>query len=397
MARRFDDPLDSILEEELKALERRVPASAPHVDPPLLAAFLDRQVSDPERDWVEGHLADCSECRTLATAAFHALPKSTIRRLRDWLAGFDAWTWQPALAAAALVLVVGILAGRIVPSGFKPGEQAERPSDGKGDGEPAATPPTQTVDPEIKNRQEEVREGRLPFIMTFEIPTSHEGTRGPLRGGNDDSDGARAAICGSESQRDRVSRRPTRLPAEVMPEPFSPRCEVILGGSPTFVWQPAPQLARSATAYEVILVDEADDVVATLPFSPPPTLDASSRVKMSFPADKPPLKAGQTYKWKVSPFVAGEWRPSDVYVPFRVLDPPKAAILKDELLRAGNDPYARAIVFAWNGLYGDALETLTQMPKDRASQDLARPLAMLILQRKGLPLSELDRTFEVSR
>jgi anti-sigma factor RsiW len=69
-----------------------------HLDNDLIAAYAESRVAAAERGPVEGHLADCAECRREVIVASRALRRE--RRRARWLAG------APLMAAAAVLLVV---------------------------------------------------------------------------------------------------------------------------------------------------------------------------------------------------------------------------------------------------------------------------------------------------
>ena len=71
-----------------------------------IAAYVDRRLSGEARDRIESHLADCAECRAVATRSRDVLHRRS--RSRHFLMGAGAL----AAAAAALVVFVVQPAGR---------------------------------------------------------------------------------------------------------------------------------------------------------------------------------------------------------------------------------------------------------------------------------------------
>ena len=369
-----DATSESLLKKGLAALERETAPGDQHLAFPLLTAYLDRQLGEIEINRVEGHLAVCSGCRMLTSEAALALQgtQGIGQRLREWFrlpAGLAVQPWQAALAAAAVVLV-GIVA-----------VQVRRPDAGG------------AIDAEIQARVDQVRSGHLPAIADLASFADPAAVR-PRGGGDEDPSGQEeVSVCGGGSL---TSLRPSSNQEGGVSEPLAPRCSVILDNRPSFVWRPGQNETQRGTRYAVTLFDRQQEPIEELPYSPPNPTDAFLPLTLSLPQDRPALKSGQIYSWRVTATL-DERQDRSIYVPFRIADPALVAVLGNELSRAGHNSYRRAVVFAWHGLYGEALKSLSEVPKDQDSHDLVHSLALLILQRQGLRPTELSRELETAR
>jgi len=75
-----------------------MPHRGEHVNESQVAGYLDRTLDETQRDRVEGHLADCGECRREVLAASHLLRSHSVKRL--WYVG------PPVLVGSVLIAML---------------------------------------------------------------------------------------------------------------------------------------------------------------------------------------------------------------------------------------------------------------------------------------------------
>jgi putative zinc finger protein len=110
----------------------------PHLDPEILAAWLDGSLDGPERERAEAHAADCDRCRAVLAAMVRTEPPPA----RSWFQ-LPAVRWLVPLATAALVVLVWqVSVERSQPA--KPQVRAQR---SVASTPPPAAPPAATPQP----------------------------------------------------------------------------------------------------------------------------------------------------------------------------------------------------------------------------------------------------------
>ena len=99
------------MEQLPKIVQRRLQATAKpgvHPDPDLLAAFVEKSLTDRERSQVLQHLADCADCRDVMALAMPEiiLPPSPVLQKSNWLS-WPVLRWG-ALAACVVVVSAAV-------------------------------------------------------------------------------------------------------------------------------------------------------------------------------------------------------------------------------------------------------------------------------------------------
>ena len=156
----------------------------------------------------------------------------------------------------------------------------------------------------------------------------------------------------------RVQSRAGRLmgmaPRDAGPTPISPRSTFVRDGQPRFTWEAIPE----ATSYEVVVVNEALDVVA-----------GSRDVHETSWTPDVPLARGAVLTWQVTAVTpAGRVtapQPPAAEARFQVMTAAAADALVADLARCGESRVARAFALARAGLLADA----TPLFEDVAAQN----------------------------
>lgn len=99
------------MEQLPKIVQRRLQATAKpgvHPDPDLLAAFVEKSLTDRERSQVLQHLADCADCRDVMALAMPEMvsPPSPVLQKSNWLS-WPVLRWG-ALAACVVVVSAAV-------------------------------------------------------------------------------------------------------------------------------------------------------------------------------------------------------------------------------------------------------------------------------------------------
>ena len=99
------------MEQLPKIVQRRLRATAKpgvHPDPDLLAAFVEKSLTDRERSLVLQHLADCADCRDVMSLAMPeiATPPSPVLQKSNWLS-WPVLRWG-ALAACVVIVSTAV-------------------------------------------------------------------------------------------------------------------------------------------------------------------------------------------------------------------------------------------------------------------------------------------------
>ena len=99
------------MEQLPKIVQRRLRATAKpgvHPDPDLLAAFVEKSLTDRERSLVLQHLADCADCRDVMSLAMPeiATPPSPVLQKSNWLS-WPVLRWG-ALAACVVMVSTAV-------------------------------------------------------------------------------------------------------------------------------------------------------------------------------------------------------------------------------------------------------------------------------------------------
>ena len=177
--------------------------------------------------------------------------------------------------------------------------------------------------------------------------------------------------------------------------PLAPRWSASREERPTFVWGLSAANFQAPGRGEILVVDEDESLVATIPIPElAPAGDAAQvgrtrPIATPFPDASPPLAAGQAYAWKVNYFADGEWVASD-YVPFRVLAPKTRELLERQLAELSEEPFLRSVAFASHGLYWEALGALAEVPKTESNQTVLLEAELLLAERARLAEPEAE-------
>ena len=99
------------MEQLPKIVQRRLQATAKpgvHPDPDLLAAFVEKSLTDRERSQALQHLADCADCREVMALAMPEMvsPPSPVLQKSNWL-NWPVLRWG-ALAACVVVVSAAV-------------------------------------------------------------------------------------------------------------------------------------------------------------------------------------------------------------------------------------------------------------------------------------------------
>ncbi|MBL8143263.1 MAG: hypothetical protein JNM38_19255 [Acidobacteria bacterium] len=163
------------------------------------------------------------------------------------------------------------------------------------------------------------------------------------------TDGAETGALPLPSAFGRVQSRAGRLMGggghdTARPTPVAPRSTYVRDGRPVFTWEAIPE----ATAYRVVVVDEALDVVAE-----------SGELREARWTPTASLPRGRVLTWQVTATSAAGSvtapQPPASEARFQVISPSAADTLVADLARCGDSRLARAFVLARSGLVADAV------------------------------------------
>ncbi len=130
----------------------------------------------------------------------------------------------------------------------------------------------------------------------------------------------------------------------------SPRWEAIAEPRPEFRWN----AGSSAGEYEVMLLGPDRKVVWAA------TTEAES---LAYPADQPPLRAGDTYYWKVNRLDPGAIVASP-FVAFQVLGEDQRRAFESEIREVRSNSFLRGSVLDRHGLYTRAADAFEDAKED---------------------------------
>lgn len=125
---------DPHFDRTLRAAARRGRPAGPCVDAALLAAYVDRSVSDEERARIEAHVADCSTCMEhLALLAAVDVPDQPVEGVSGISIAqlLPRWGWLVPLATVALVVAIWVRGPNSTPApsaSLATPERAEAPA-----------------------------------------------------------------------------------------------------------------------------------------------------------------------------------------------------------------------------------------------------------------------------
>lgn len=350
MTRHDSNPPDAemdALDRELAGYFRsREAASATHAEAAALASLAEGRISEAEREALEGHLADCADCRRAVVEARRlasSISEAATTDGRRWLG--RPWQWT-AFAAAFAVLVAATLAFwfRSTP--------VDRDVDSLGDAQEVLAAFGLTDDPLQGARAETLRRAANALTGTWPRPDAFA-----------EIEREAAAVRGTSNWRQPVIREP--------------RWSVVDAGSmPAFRWR----LPEGADEQEILLVDEAETLIATL--TPPVDSDADLQ-SLDAAAFSIPWREGQTYAWKINARTDEAWN-SSAFVPFHVASDSETRALDGEL-RTTDELLLQVVALAAAGRYDRALKRLRYVESERR-EEVARSL----LDQLHLPPDDLE-------
>lgn len=168
------------------------------------------------------------------------------------------------------------------------------------------------------------------------------------------------------------------------PRPVAPRWSALRRARPVFRWYAGGGLPGEHRG-EILVVDDTERVVATLPYDFA-AVDPSVSLELAWSADQAPLEPDRNYAWKVNAVAAGGWVASE-YVPFRVLDTEAVGV---HLARVDGNVFRTGVEMAALGLYDEALATFAGL--GRRDDAVLERFATAILARKRLTgeLAEME-------
>lgn len=120
------------LSQMLAASDNQVPDQHPDIE--LQVAYIEKRLSVNERNQIESHLADCSECRNAIASIVEATQEDRSERSSAWIGVVNKIAYG-AIGAAAVLLAIAILPVNIPKLAQTPGDVSIVGT--KGDANPA--------------------------------------------------------------------------------------------------------------------------------------------------------------------------------------------------------------------------------------------------------------------
>lgn len=391
--------------EELRAdFKEQARKSLEHLDYEQLAAYVDDQLDEVDREIVDSHVAVCAPCKeelrdlfafreTLVESAASPTVSGSAtetfwsKAKARWGRPASASRWAMAAGMAALVLIAAVawLALRTQ----RDSRMAKV--------EPTPTPTiTQTPSPQVSpsdNQNDQTPTPEVSPTAQPSPPTINDRTSEPVLALNDNGEkvtvDAKGELAGLENlpTPERQAARNALLngrletpavlgelkvndvtlmggsDADKSFSVISPAGTVVSSARPAFRWRPL----EGATSYTIKVYDTNFNMIAS-----------SGTLNTAQWSPAKPLAPGRIYTWQVVAVKDGQEvispAPSSPEARFKVLGAAQAAELKQSLAASGNSHLARGIIYTRAGVLDEAEREFELLVRENPQSSAARKL-----------------------